>query len=137
MAWNTPKYDFLATDGYTNTHANNVGENQAILHRGNSGIITVTMANDLNISMDNQCFYANGAAATDLYRIRYTDGTTTRLYGNIIFIVFQNSQDIYMGSATSGQYYGISGNGGSAISALAGDAYGFILMSTNKWHIIL
>lgn len=133
MAWNTPKYDFLATDGYTNTHANNVGENQYILHQGNSGITTVTMANDLGINMQNQSFYASGAASTDLYRIRYTDGTYTRLPGNIIFIVFQNGQGISTSYGTSGDYYGIAG---SAFTCSADDCVGFVLASDNKWHIV-
>lgn len=133
MAWNTPKYDFLTTDGFTATHANNVGENQYILHQGNSGIATVTMANDLGINMQNQCFYASGAGATDLYRIRYTDGTDTRLIGNIIFIVFENGQGISTSYGTSGNYYGIAG---STFTCAAGDAVGFVLASDSKWHII-
>lgn len=132
--WNTPKYDFLITDGLTNSHMNDIGENQEILHRGNSGITSVTMASDLGINMQSHTFYVTGGAGTTLNRIRYTDGTDSRIDGNVIFIIFAQNITIAPGSATSGQYYGLDGT--QIITTVgANDAVGFVLYNT-KWSIL-
>lgn len=130
MSWNTPKYDFVATDGYTYTHANNVGENQYILHQGNSGVTTVTFAGDLGINMQHHCFYVSGAGTIN--RIRYTDGTDTRLPGNVIFLICNSIVTLQTGSGTSGQYYGLLGQ---TTTCVADEAYCLILYGT-KWHIL-
>lgn len=128
--WNTPKYDFLATDGLTYTHMNEIGENLEILKRGNYGATTVASAADLAINMDNQVFYITGT--TNVSRIRYTDGTDSRANGNIIFCITASSFNFQTGGSSSGQYHPI----GSAISTSSNRAYCFVVFNS-LWYPIV
>ena len=109
MAWNTPVTTFSATDGLTNTHMNEIGENLGILHSGNgqNSVSNLAIAENLPIGVtDHFCYVSTGASY--IWRLQYTDGTTTRLNGNIFWIYFANGTTVGSGHGTSGNYYEIN-----------------------------
>lgn len=138
--WEAPTDDFDPTDGYTNDDANTVASDIKLLHRGNGqgttgtgSLAACTIAEDMIIDMTNQCFYATGASVTGIRRILYTDGTTKRIGGNVIWVTFGAGTTIYVGYSASGNYYPISGSSDIVVSAL--ETIGFIF-SGAEWFTL-
>lgn len=136
--WNTPKNDFLVTDGLTNSHMNDIGENLATLHSGNgvSSITTGTIASDFNINSTDHIF-DTASGTGPILRIRYTDGTISRLPGCIIWIIFNTTSSIDCTGTTSGDYAKITHrNCPGPITILANTVAGFAYYN-NAWYVII
>ena len=133
MGWNYDiKDDFVATDGLTHTHVNEMAEN--IQHLFGQGAPTgLAIANSYPIGTENTLFYTQ-SGATYIDRLQFTDGVDTRPYGNIIWIVFAVPTTINRGSSISGNYKGIDMTNPS-VAAATSSVYGFIHMPT-YWFML-
>ena len=131
--WWTPKYDFIATDGLTNNHMNAIGENIATLHSGNgqNSVSNLTVAADLPIGVTEQFFYVGTTGGSYIWRLQFTDGTTTRINGNTVWIYFSIATTLGSGHGTSGNYYQVQTYDSLAWTVPAGSLIGFILLGTN------
>lgn len=134
--WNTPKTDFVATDGLTFGHMNDIGENLKTLHSGGGNetalaTTTINSSNQLEIDMVHQVFELNlaGSSSTNLQYIQYTDGTTTRLPGNTIIVIFDSSYTVNDGTSPSGNFKSIDATG-STLNPTNGYAMLFVYTGT-------
>lgn len=134
--WYTPKVDWVATDGLDYADMNQIGENLRTLHSGGGNetalpTATVTASNQLEIDMVHNVFELNsgGSSSSNIQYIQYTDGTTTRLPGNAIILVFDSSYSINDGTSPSGNYKSIDATG-NTLNPTDGYAMMFVYTGT-------
>lgn len=134
MAFTEPKYDFAATDGLTNTHVNVFGEDIATIHGTSSYASTIASANDLAITLTENVYYVTGT--TQINRLYWSDGTTSRANGCKVYLIFDGSVQIGIGTTGDTNYAGIRTRGSTTFSMSQYGVLGFVFYGA-WWYTML
>ena len=139
--YNTPKIDWAVPDIVQTSDMNNIGENLQTcrIGGGESSLPSAAIAADLTLDLVHNVFQITGFP-TVINRIEYTDGSTTREYGNIITLIFDTACTINTtGTANSSTHLGIHHSYLTVINIFQYDVLQFVIgqvSSVPVWHAL-